>query len=126
MIIHRERVPPPIRLRLPGFYVIRRVFPDRQWRRSACDQARTVLAAIESNLEFIMGQLREFAPGSNQQLLGARPGRDGVPRAAPGPLLPGALLPVLPRGVLYSTAALLLPASAAAVARRSTLEAREP
>jgi hypothetical protein len=65
------------------------------------------------------------------------PGPDRVPAlarlatwrdlgAGAGPLLPGALLPVLRRGVLYSTAALLLAASAAAVARRSTLEAREP
>jgi hypothetical protein len=36
------------------------------------------------------------------------------------------LLPVLPRGVLYGTAVLLLAASAVAVAKRSTLEAREP
>jgi hypothetical protein len=65
------------------------------------------------------------------------PGPDRVPAlarlatwrdlgAGVGPLLAGALLPIIPHGVLYGAAALLLAASAAAVARRSTSDAREP
>jgi hypothetical protein len=48
--------------------------------------------------------------GGEQQVHHAQPLRG----AGAGPLLAGALLPVLPRGVLYGTAALLLAASAAA------------
>jgi hypothetical protein len=65
------------------------------------------------------------------------PGPDRVPAlarlatwrdlgAGAGPLLAGALLPIIPHGVLYGAAALLLAASAAAGARRSTPDAREP
>jgi predicted MFS family arabinose efflux permease len=64
------------------------------------------------------------------------PGPDRVPAlarlatwrdlgAGAGPLLAGALLPIIPHGVLYGAAALLLAASAAAVAARSTTDARE-